>query len=144
MNRFLPTFAFLVSTALITNNCGPAVETGIIATEVLLHMFASMGRFEETKGIAPGLVQRYKNSDTEQRALITLVSLGGFSESQRSASKQYLAELVQRYSSSVDKGLLVALGATVNEGSAKIASVPTQESELSISNYPHCINVFQQ
>ncbi|HXG37817.1 MAG TPA: right-handed parallel beta-helix repeat-containing protein [Bacteroidota bacterium] len=124
----------------ITRHQSVAGTLGLVASELLMQMYASMGRFEEAKGIALGLAQRYRNSETEQRALITLASLGGFSESQRSVSRQYLTELVERHSSTVDKGLLVALGATVSEGSAKIASGETGQSEFSISNYPNPFN----
>lgn len=45
---------------------------GLVASELLMQMYASMGRFEETKGITLELAQRYRNSETEQRALIML------------------------------------------------------------------------
>lgn len=105
-----------------------------------MQMYASMGRFEETKGITLELAQRYRNSETEQRALIMLASLGGFSESQRATARQYLTELAQRYASLVDRGLLAALGGIMGGGSEKITSDETRRPELSISNYPNPFN----
>lgn len=115
-------------------------EMGYIASLLHARMNLALQRYGEAVASLQRLRSQARGTEYEKHALITLASLGGFSESQRTTAQQYLTELVQRYSATVDKGLLVALGATVGEGSAKIASGESGQRELTISNYPNPFN----
>lgn len=116
-----------------------ASEVGTMASELVASMYVATGRFEEAKQILSNLRALYPNSDVEKRSLLMLASLGGFSASEGAVSSQALSELRQKYGSSVDAGLLAALGSRA--GTAPPASQTTaQDGEMSLDNYPNPFN----
>jgi hypothetical protein len=110
-----------------------------IASELLMSMYTAVGRYADARALA--LSHKAKATDTRRQmyALIQLASLGGFAESERAVAGQALRELREKFGSTVDAGLLAALG--TGDVSPPQASAGLEEwTDFALSNYPNPFN----
>ncbi len=118
-------------------------EAGIVASELLYSMYAALGYYEDSRRIASSLIEAYPDTETEMHALIHLSALRGYTKDMSEVSERALAELRSKYGSTVNAGLLNALGG-LPEGDEFLAGdsdeIEAEVEEFSISNYPNPFN----
>jgi len=115
-------------------------DKGLIASEMLMGMYAAEGNLSQSKQIALDLCAKHPGTEVEKRALIHLASLGGFAESERNQAKQYMDTLVSKFGASLDAGMLVALGAGENNGSGSVDATAKLANGDVLGNYPNPFN----
>ena len=124
-------------------------DLGTTASLLLASAYAGMGRISDAETVADNLKLANPNSETEKQALLTLASLSAFDPAYKNKSEAAINELVSKYGSSVDKGLIAALGVSVDNNSPKAVnkfSSSTQGSSntdsltYQLDNYPNPFN----
>ncbi len=123
-------------------------ELGERGKEVLGYAYEATGRTSQAESILNGLITSYPGTQYERDALILLASMRDFDTSATQVSSAALNELVMKYGSSLDKGMLVALGEKLNKqaGQAKQGGATgrdsTQVSQTGsyLGNYPNPFN----
>jgi len=110
----------------------------------LANIYASTGQLNEAQHTADDLIKKYPGSEIEKQALILEASLSGYDQKLSDISLQALGTLETEFSSSIDSGLVVALGGfNISPGllnkSAKHDSSATEKNNLSfqLENYPN-------
>ena len=132
----------LINYSLIKNNLG------ITAKELLASAYSSEGRLSGAEVIANNLIASYPNSNAEIHALLTLASLSGFSHKYNAVSSSAINVLNQKYSSSIDSGLVVALCGFENNSAGNSAKLSKQalkntntgKLSFKLDNYPNPFN----
>lgn len=119
---------------------GSGGDLGVVSREALLGIYASAGRFDEFQSIAIGITRDYP--EQEKAALYYLASLKWFDDSQKETSDKYLAELLNKYGSTLDDATLAILGVKSESQGGEVASgTPSpDQGELELSNYPNPFN----
>ncbi len=119
-----------------------SASLGKLAAEILVGLYLANNQLSDAKTAAMHLKQEYAGTETEKDALITLASLSAFDGREQATSQEALGELVQKYGTSVDAGLLAALGGGSSaqpSPNTALAGASSSE-ELSLSNYPNPFN----
>jgi parallel beta-helix repeat protein len=122
-----------------------ADELGSLSAELLASMYAAMGRLSDAETVNNQLRVKYAGTEIEQRALARLASLSAFDRNYADKSSTALNELVKKFGSSVDMGLVVALNTANNKefsGTANpsISDGQDNASAVELSNYPNPFN----
>ena len=115
---------------------------------LLSTIYAGLHKTADAETVANNIIAANPNSDIEKRALITLASLSSYDPTYEDKSKAALSQLVSKYGSSVDAGILAAFGVSVNNSMSKQANeLNTQTNEaitdsltFSLGNYPNPFN----
>ncbi|MHB1688202.1 MAG: T9SS type A sorting domain-containing protein [Ignavibacteriaceae bacterium] len=124
-------------------------DLGIEANELLASAYAGVGRVADAERTAEELKAAYPNSEIEQRALITLASLSAFDPGYRAKSEAALNELIQKYNSSIDAGIIASLGGSVNSNLPKVSNQLAEKTQktsdqdslkFELGNYPNPFN----
>ncbi|HWP81785.1 MAG TPA: right-handed parallel beta-helix repeat-containing protein, partial [Bacteroidota bacterium] len=89
-------------------------KLGVVASELLMSAYASTGRYGEAKALAYTHKAAHAGTEHEKYALLELVSLAGYTESERATAQAAYRELIQKFPDT-DKGLLVAINPGVSE-----------------------------
>lgn len=113
---------------------------GPMASELLASMHVAAGEFSEAEAIANSLKQNNSGTDAEKRALILLAGLGGFDPAYKAKSSAALSELRQKFGSTVDAGILVALGGSGSLGSKSASQATAEQSGDDLSSFPNPFN----
>ncbi len=122
---------------------------GITAKELLASAYAGEGKYEDAITTAHKLISAYPNSGTEMRALLTLASLSSFNHQYNALSSSALNALVQKYSTIIDSGLVVALGGFTNNflprasnknSDHTVKSTSKDKLSFQLNSYPNPFN----
>lgn len=98
------------------------------AEELLAADYTGSKQLGKAQSLLNDLISRYPGTDVEKRSLILLASLRWFDPSYYQASSTALNTLTSEYGSSVDAGLMVALG-----GSSPASSSVSQEAKVPVN-----------
>jgi parallel beta-helix repeat protein len=116
-------------------------ELGLVASELSAASLMAMGDYNPAKQILASLRSRYPKTEVEQRALVLLASLNGYTLAEQSSANSALLELLEKFEAAIDRGLLVALGGVVlQEGSNRLAAHESSPASLAVVNYPNPFN----
>jgi hypothetical protein len=109
-----------------------------MALEILPGAFIALEDKERAKTAALELKSQYPGSPSEAQALLLLVTLGDGSAEAAAASQTYANELKSKFGSTLDAGLIAALGSgLVNPESKESLS---EEASGTLSCYPNPFN----
>lgn len=116
------------------------------AKELLASSYAGIARLSDAASLAQELLASYRDTASQERALLLLVSLRGFDQSYRDVSRNAFSELVQKYGSTMDRHLLLGLRtqddvALPQAQSPSSNSVAMDDSSSSgLASYPNPFN----
>ncbi|MGH2569419.1 MAG: right-handed parallel beta-helix repeat-containing protein, partial [Bacteroidota bacterium] len=115
-------------------------EAGLVASEILMAMYAGAGQYEKAITLGNLLRAAYANTPVEERALVRLAGLAGYDAKYRPVSQEAIGELHSRFGDSVDAGLLAALGVGESGSLPQASEASAAAEELSLSSYPNPFN----
>ncbi|MCL5268214.1 MAG: T9SS type A sorting domain-containing protein [Bacteroidetes bacterium] len=124
-------------------------ELGETSQELLGYAYEATKQTPKAESILNDIVTAHPGTEFEKDALILLASMRDFDTSAAEVSSNALNQLVLKYGSSVDKGLLLSLGAKVTpqpQASASSQAVAANVDSTSVlsgtalENYPNPFN----
>ncbi len=124
-------------------------ELGESSQELLGYAYEATEQTSKAESILNDIITTHPGTEFEEDALILLASMKDFDTSAAQVSSAALNQLILKYGSSVDKGMLLSLGARVNTqprpSSSNLAAQPKPDSTTVLSgtrleNYPDPFN----
>ncbi len=124
-------------------------ELGLRGQELLGYAYEATGQTSNAESILNNIVTSHPGTEFEKDALILLASMRDFDTSASNVSSEALNQLILKYGTSVDKGMLLSLGAkptSVAQPSASMQTVATNVDSTSalsgtvLENYPNPFN----
>ncbi len=124
-------------------------ELGVRGQELLGYAYEATKQTSKAESILNNIVTAHPGTEFEKDALILLASMRDFDTSASNVSSEALNQLVLKYGTSVDKGMLLSLGAkvtSVTQPSASMQAAATNVDSTSaltgaaLENYPNPFN----
>lgn len=122
---------------------------GKTSAEMLANIYAAAGQLNRAQAEANSIIKKYPGTEIEKQALILEASLYGYNQKLSSFSLQALGTLETQFSSSIDSGLVAALGGFNNTSakgaynklaSRELTKTGTGKLTFQLGNYPNPFN----
>ncbi len=133
----------------LDNYVASSSDFDVTANLLLASADAAIGKLPEAESIAGKLKRSYPNTDIGKQALFIVASLSSFNPAYKSKSAMAVKELIRKYGSSLDAGIIAALGSSMNNNFPKVSNklsvqgsekINTDTLRYSIGNYPNPFN----
>ena len=126
--------------SLLSNFSRGSSEEAYFATRLVSRMHISSGNIDQAVSILRGLKERAVGTENEKQALLELAGLRGYSAQYANVASDALTELKAKFGSSLDGGIMAALGGPGAATSKPTSQVTSEQPGDDLTSFPNPFN----